>query len=78
LDLTEFINLRLELWKEMRFLRYCNNHPNVVKYLRSYLVADEVWLLTEYMQGGTLTQAVAVHQFTEPEIAFIAKQVSKH
>jgi p21-activated kinase 1 len=59
----------------MRFLRYCNNHPNVVKYLRSYLVADEVWLLTEYMQGGTLTQAVAVHQFTEPEIAFIAKQV---
>jgi len=64
-------------FQEMRFLRYCNNHPNVVKYLRSYLVADEVWLLTEYMQGGTLTQAVAVHQFTEPEIAFIAKQVLK-
>jgi len=39
----------------MRFLQYAK-HPNIIKYMRSYLVGDEIWLMTEYMQGGTLTQ----------------------
>jgi serine/threonine protein kinase len=88
-------------FQEIRFLKYCNAHSNIVKYIRSFLVKDEVWLVTEYMQGGTLTQvripcascatqvafryridlfvlvvqAVAVHKFTESEIAYISREV---
>eukprot|EP00029_Vermamoeba_vermiformis_P009621 TRINITY_DN4862_c0_g1_i5.p1 TRINITY_DN4862_c0_g1~~TRINITY_DN4862_c0_g1_i5.p1 ORF type:complete len:382 (-),score=10.79 TRINITY_DN4862_c0_g1_i5:50-1195(-) len=61
-------------FQEMRFLQYAK-HPNIIKYLRSYLVGDEIWLMTEYMQGGTLTQAVAVHKFEEDQIAYICQQI---
>jgi len=61
-------------FQEIRFLKYCH-HPNIVEYIRSYLVKDEVWLVLEYMQGGTLSQAVKAHDFEEPEIAYIAKNV---
>lgn len=30
-----------------------------------------MWLLTEQIDGGTLTQAVSRHKFTEPEIAYV-------
>lgn len=62
-------------FQEIRFLVFCAPSRNVVQYFRSYLVKEEIWLVTEFMQGGTLTQAVSHHRFLEPEIAYIAKQV---
>jgi hypothetical protein len=62
-------------FQEIRFLKYCEPNRNIVRYIRSYLVKEEIWLVTEFMSGGTLTQAVAHHRFTESEIAYVAKQV---
>jgi len=62
-------------FQEIRFLKYCNSNPNIIKYIRSSLFKDELWLVTEYLDGGTLTQAVTHHKFQEPEISYISKEI---
>jgi len=62
-------------FQEIRFLRYCQNHPNIIKIIRASLFRDELWLVTEFLDGGTLTQAVANHRCQEPEIAYISKEI---
>jgi len=62
-------------FQEIRFLRYCSGHSNILNLYKASLVKDELWLTTELLDGGTLTQAVAVHQFEEPEIAYVAKEI---
>eukprot|EP01132_Coremiostelium_polycephalum_P003329 gene3329-4174_t len=57
---------------EIGFLNFCK-HPNIVSYLRSHLVDDQVWIAMEYMQGGTLTEAASGHSFNESCIAYVAK-----
>jgi len=59
---------------EIRFLSLIN-HPNIVTYFRSHVIKDDVWIVMECMQGGTLNEAVKVHDFIEPEIAYVAKSV---
>jgi len=43
-------------FQEIRFLKYCEEQQNIIRYHRAFLVKDEVWLVTEFMQGGTLTE----------------------
>jgi len=62
-------------FQEIRFLRFCRGHPNILNLYSASLVRDELWLTTELLDGGTLTQAVSAHQFQELEIAFVAKEV---
>ncbi|EFA86685.1 putative protein serine/threonine kinase [Heterostelium album PN500] len=57
---------------EIGYLHFCN-HSNVVRYLRSHLVDDQVWIAMEYMQGGTLTEACSNHSFNESCIAYVAR-----
>lgn len=33
-------------------------HLNVVEMFRSALVADELWVIMEYLQGGALTHII--------------------
>ena len=33
-------------------------HENIVKMLDSFVVHDELWILMEYIDGGTLTEVV--------------------
>lgn len=63
--------------QEVRFLRYCGEHPNVVGIHRAHLVKDEVWMVMEYLEGATLMQAVSVHKFSESQIAYIARYIVK-
>jgi serine/threonine protein kinase len=32
-----------------------NKHQNIVNYLDSYLVGEELWVVMEYLAGGSLT-----------------------
>jgi len=64
-------------FNELGYLRYCA-HPNVVKYHRSYLHDnEELWLLMEFLEGGTLSQATANFQFSESHIAYVAREMLK-
>lgn len=63
---------------EIAFLSTCN-HPNIVKFNRAWEFDDkqEVWIVTEFLEGGTLSEAVKVHQFTERHIAYVAREILK-
>ena len=51
------------------------DHPNVVKLRHCYLCLSEFWVVLEFMEGGTLTEAVRSSRFLEPEVAYVAQQV---
>ncbi|GAM27444.1 hypothetical protein SAMD00019534_106200 [Acytostelium subglobosum LB1] len=57
-----------------------SNHANIVQYVDSYIVADELWVAMEFMGGGCLTEVLDQHrdvQLTEPQIAFVCHEVLK-
>lgn len=68
---------RRKALQEVRFLRYCGEHPNVVGIHRAHLVKEELWIVMEYLEGATLMQAVSIHKFTEPQIAYVARYMLK-
>jgi serine/threonine protein kinase len=59
---------------EIAVLNYCN-HPNVVQYYKSYIFEDEASVIMEYMEGGSLSEAVKKFAFSEAHIAYIAREV---
>ena len=38
------------------------HHPNIVEMYGSYLIADELWVVMEFMEGGALTDLITQHQ----------------
>jgi len=59
---------------EIAFLSLCL-HKNIVHYIDSYLVGDSVWILMEYLEGGTLAEAANAHNFPDNHIAYVAREV---
>lgn len=62
---------RLNL-REVCMLHNCR-HDNIVRYTETFIVKKEMWVVMEYMEGGTLKEANDRHNFSEVQIAYIAK-----
>eukprot|EP01100_Stratorugosa_tubuloviscum_P005285 TRINITY_DN2379_c0_g3_i1.p1 TRINITY_DN2379_c0_g3~~TRINITY_DN2379_c0_g3_i1.p1 ORF type:complete len:252 (-),score=122.66 TRINITY_DN2379_c0_g3_i1:66-821(-) len=63
-------------FNEISFLKSLD-HPNIVKYYRCYLgkQGEELWVIMEFLEGGTLTQARSSFKFSEEHIAYICREI---
>lgn len=69
-------------WTEIAFLGTCA-HANIVQFKGAWLVKEEhekqlkeeIWIVMEYLEGGTLGEAAAANALSEDHIAFVAHEI---
>ena len=52
-------------------------HENIVKFYSAYRIDSTLWILMEYMDGGSLTNVAAYCECQEPHIAYFAREILK-
>jgi p21-activated kinase 1 len=53
-----------------------SKHKNIVNFMDSYLHEGDLWVVMEYMQGGSLTDVVTFNMMSEAQIAAVCHEVS--
>ncbi|KAI4730288.1 serine/threonine protein kinase [Aureobasidium sp. EXF-10728] len=51
-----------------------SKHKNIVNFMDSYLVKGDLWVVMEYMEGGSLTDVVTFNMMSEPQIAAVCRE----
>lgn len=49
-------------------------HKNIVNYIDAFLHSGDLWVVMEYMEGGSLTDIVTTNMMTEGQIAAVCKE----
>lgn len=63
--------------QEIHFLRLLRGKPNIVNYYATFRKEEEVWVVMEFMEGGTLLQASARRALNEGHLAYLARETLK-
>lgn len=59
--------------KEIQVMR-SSRHPNIVNFIDSFLHRNDLWIVMEYMEGGSLSDLLAGKQMSEGQIAAILRE----
>ncbi|KAF2434284.1 Pkinase-domain-containing protein [Tothia fuscella] len=51
-----------------------SKHKNIVNFMDSYLVKGDLWVVMEFMEGGSLTDVVTYNMMTEGQIAGVCRE----
>lgn len=54
-----------------------SKHPNIVNFIDSYLYKGDLWVVMEYMEGGSLTEIVTHSVMTEGQIGAVCRETLK-
>jgi p21-activated kinase 1 len=54
-----------------------SRHKNIVNFIDSYLLKGDLWVVMEYMEGGSLTDVVTHSVMTEGQIGAVSRETLK-
>ncbi|KAI0286002.1 kinase-like domain-containing protein [Russula aff. rugulosa BPL654] len=54
-----------------------SRHTNIVNYIDSFLYKNELWVVMEYMEGGSLTEVVMANLMEEGQIAAVSREIAQ-
>jgi p21-activated kinase 1 len=52
-------------------------HTNIVNFIDSFVYENELWIVTEYMEGGSLTDVITANLMTEGQIAAVSRETAQ-
>lgn len=52
-----------------------SSHRNIVNFIDSYLLRGDLWVVMEYMEGGSLTDVVTYNMMSEGQIGAVCREV---
>ncbi|ORZ09636.1 kinase-like domain-containing protein [Lobosporangium transversale] len=52
-----------------------SSHKNIVNFIDSFLYRGDLWVVMEYMEGGSLTEVVTTNEMADPQIGAVCREV---